>query len=101
MSFNILSAKFIYTEMNYLDDFEAIFKLTNKSELVNDYTVLDCQSFIQRLDTFGKHDELLNESVITYTECEELFFKYDRCIEKQKSVCIDTKDLFSNNCSCQ
>jgi hypothetical protein len=88
-----------YNEINKVDQYDALFKITNSSSQSN-YTKLDCQSFIQKLDTYDKNDQRVYENFITVNECEDLYFKFTRCIEDNGKLCIDNNNIFKFECDC-
>ncbi len=91
--------QYSYDHMVKVDQYDSIFKITQTSSNAN-YTKLDCQSFIQKLDTFDKNDQRVYENYITINECEDLYFKFTRCLQDKGNVCIDNDDIFKYECEC-
>lgn len=91
--------QYSYDQMEKVDEFDSIFKIIDTKSDAN-YTKLDCQSFIQKLDTFDKNDQQVYENYITINECEDLYFKFTRCIKDKGNICIDHDDIFKYECDC-
>lgn len=85
------------TSIQAIEDFDARFLLTSSQE--NQSVVLDCQSFFQKIDFFVD-DEIQSENFISINECEWLFDKTRACLRRNREVCLDSDDLWSDSCKC-
>lgn len=91
--------KIDYNKMTPIEGYDARFIIEHEDSH-NDYSILDCQSFIHKFDSYDKYDQLKKEVFIDINECESLYFKIDDCIQNSGSVCIDTDNLEDNSCNC-
>lgn len=64
------------------------------------YAILDCQSFFQKMD-IKQNQNILHDNVITIQECEFLYKNINFCIKKKTMKCIDSEDIFSEDCHCE
>ena len=99
-SLSIFAANYKYQTMKQIPGYEAKFIL-GTSQANKTYGILDCQSFIQKIDIYKTTGEKISDAPITYAECEGLYKKYTRCIEDKGSICINTQNIFSNSCYCK
>jgi len=88
-----------YDSLEKIPEYDAVFNLINSQDSTNT-TKLDCQSFIHKLDIEDSKLNVTYENFIDFYECEELYIKFARCIKDEKTVCIDSNNIFSDQCSC-
>jgi hypothetical protein len=91
----------IETEFNEIigTDFDAVWELEN----TNDATVsaiIDCQSFFHKLDFIHNPSGEIIENFLTTNECQDIYLHVNDCIEKEGYVCIETDDIFNDQCFC-
>lgn len=86
--------------MKNMSGFDGIFILTNGSSNQGEVH-LDCQSYFQKLDFYDEKSQLLFENYISLSECEYLYKNFSNCLQKEKIKCIDSDDIFNENCQCQ
>jgi len=92
----------VETEFNELlnTELDAVWELEN----TNDGTVsavLDCQSFFHKLDFYHNPSGEMIENFLTTHECQELYYKVTDCLQSQGSICLETDDIFKNQCDCK
>lgn len=62
---------------------------------------LDCMSFFHKLDFIYNPTGDVLEQVLSASECEYMFNKISSCIDSEGYVCIETDDVFQDNCFCK
>lgn len=99
LSLNISVAKtYNVDHIKNLSDFYGVFILTSKSQ--SEKIKLDCQSYFQKLDFLDANDNIIFENYITYGECEYLYENFNQCLSTEKAKCVDSEDIFNQDCSC-
>jgi len=94
-----IAETFEFNRMDSFADFEIKFLLTHETDNSNQ-AVLDCQSFIQKLDFFDEQGSLVSENVIDITECEQIYNNTVSCFNNKQNKCFDTEDIFNTACVC-
>lgn len=99
MSSQVWATQINFSRLSVAPDFDLKFVITHDVEH-QQYAILDCQSFIQKMDLFDEAGNLISENPISINECEYLFDQFITCFDKKQDKCIDTKDLFRDGCLC-
>jgi hypothetical protein len=99
-SLQLFGAQYSFNSIKNVQDYEAKFTISNTKKASNE-AVLDCQSFIHRLDIYNHSNQIIHKNVITYNECEDLYRKFQKCLKTEKKFCIDSEYVFSNTCKCE
>lgn len=96
----VSSNEYLYDSMDTLEDFDAVFIISGKKGYNDDYAKLDCQSYFHKFDFFNSSNQLTHENYISFGECEYLYKNFKSCMQKEGIKCVDTEDIFSQNCQC-
>ena len=97
--FPALAFQYPFNNMKLVEDYDGKY-LINNTKSDKNYSVLDCQSFIHKIDIYDKEKNIIHENFIDVQECEELYFKIMGCIKDEGSVCIDGQNIFQADCAC-
>ena len=97
--FPAYAQQFSYNSLKKVDGFDSKF-LIESTKNKESFTILDCQSFIHKLDIIDKKASLIHENYIDINECQDLYFKFTRCIKDKGYICIDGQDIFQTSCDC-
>lgn len=89
-----------YTELKNYEDFYGIFILSDKNH-PDTKVKLDCQSYFHKMDILDSQNNILVENYITFGECEALYYNYKNCIQSEKIKCIDSENIFNEDCKCE
>lgn len=92
----------IETEFDQItnSDLDAVWNLANTKD-PSLTARLDCMSFFHKLDFIYTPTGDVLENVISSPECEYMYNKISQCIDKEGYVCIETDNLFQDNCFCK
>lgn len=88
-----------YSNIEVHPEFEVKFLLTHETDH-EDAIVLDCQSFLNKIDFFDSHDQLISENFIDIHQCEEIYLNTMSCFDQGLPKCIKPEDIFSKSCNC-
>lgn len=91
---------FNYTNINNVEGFDGIFILSNSNDHSRQLR-LDCQSFFHKFDFYDGTNNMLFENFISFGECEYLYENINACLKQEKTKCVDTEDIFNEDCNCK
>lgn len=102
MSFgsSVSSGEFQFDNMDNFEDFDGMFLITGQGSGQNEYAKLDCQSYFHKFDLYDSNNNLKHENYISFGECEYLYKNFKSCLNKQGSKCVNSDDIFDQNCDC-
>lgn len=95
-----ISKELTLNEINPVEDFDAVFILSNSID-TQDYAKLDCQSYFQKLELYNSKDILQSENYITFGECEYIYKNFLQCMQSTGSKCINSQDILAEDCNCK
>ena len=95
----VSSSELNFNKMRNVQDFEGIFLLSDNTGS-KEFAKLDCQSYFHKLDIFNSKNQLSHENFISFSECEYLYKNFKSCIKQVGVKCLDTNDIFDQNCKC-
>lgn len=95
----IFARKFQITTLDSVNGMDLKFHLYDNTQL-NDYAFLDCQSFFHKFDIYNKSEQLEFENYISISECRKIFDITLACLDKDGIKCVDTENIFSQDCHC-
>ena len=88
-----------YDQIETHPDFEVKFLLSSQNNHQNK-VVLDCQSFLHKLEFYDASDSLYAEKFIDIYQCEEIYLNVMNCFDRGEVKCIDENDILNPNCTC-
>ena len=98
-SFSVSSDVINFNQMKNIEDFEGVFVISNTFSK-QEYAKLDCQSYFHKFDIYNTKDQVVQENYISFGECEYLYNNFATCIKDEGIKCLDTEDIFDQDCKC-
>ncbi len=98
-SFCINANEIKINQMVLMDNFHAKFHLKSTKK-DSPSIVLDCQSFINKLDFYDKNQMKTSDNIIGNDECETMYNHVNRCLDSKGIKCFDPMNINIDSCGC-
>jgi hypothetical protein len=95
----VSSGELNFDQIKNVQDFEGVFVISDTANS-KEYAKLDCQSYFHKFDIYDQKNQISHENFISFGECEYLYNNIQSCIQKKGIKCVDTDNIFDQNCEC-